>query len=1007
MDISGPQFEDDVRRIARLLWSENEFSGATIIDGRERDGVFETRDAFNIVECTISTRKEKASDDAKKTAELVQKVRKTTHKHVNGWLVTLNEPTADQRTVIQKFSHSVRILSFEQFRSQLFNGAEYLRCRSKYKFGSVADPISRAAIIGANNFIPIDLYSEKEQTVIDQSQYLKDLISDKLKRTVLLGEYGSGKSMTLRNAFFDFQNAYLKNDAHIAPIYLNLRDHTGQSDPVEALERHARLIGYVPVSDNTWTNITVVWDATNGMAYIYANGALQVKFFWGAFDPTWTPSGQIFQFNATSSGAVSAESIDDLSLYSRPLSPTEVASIYNGAGTPIPDTSAPSAPANVIADALSPTAAAVEWQASTDDVAVNGYVIYRNGMPVGYASSTELSFTDTSLATSTSYTYTVRAFDTSGNQSLASNSSAVMTLAPPILFRTDFEEDTPVNYAEIGGWTRSAQNPASIVVSTEQARAGTNSIKFNFNYSDWGSSTAFDRAQVDQNPVVTRPTGQTFWTAISTFIPTSYQDDLASNGEIFWQFHGSSNGPGSSGSPPFALYLYGDTLNLNVKGATSTVYTAGNSPTGIAIATLPFDQDKGKWVDWVIESNFNYTNGFLKVWKNGVKVADYTGPTTYHVSGQTTEIGPWFNFGIYKWYWGSSQTQVINRTAYFDEIRQADNTASCSDVNPTGAVSCSTGTAIYTVTDSGPTLSSVGIASDGASTTVAKVGDVVTLSFTSDQAALINPSVTIAGHTATLLAGASHTWTASTTIQSGDTEGPVTFSAMVGNSTASGTTTVAGLVSGANVAVDNTPPAITINGSNPDSIYASNFASYTDLGATAQDSHDGAVSISSSGTVDLLHPGSYTITYTATDAAGNATSTTRTVIVESTGGGIVSGPLSVLLPTIAPRPQVIYPDGRVVYLDQAGTSAPASPAFSSPAVGYPVRIADCAILVMEREPDLARRTTRIEGLIVRLKPVAGPKGENEAVAAFRGRQRIGSQETQANELIEVGAQLLA
>jgi len=241
---AGGLFEQDVRRVARILWKDKEFSGAEILDGRERDGVFETRDTINIIECTISSKKDKATEDAKKTAEAVQKLRKSSPKHVNGWLITQNDPTADQRVAVQRFSHSVRILSFEQFRSQLFNGAEYLRCRSNYKFGSVADPISRVAIVDNRDFIPIDLFSDRTQTIVDQNQYLKELIEGKIKRTVILGEYGAGKSMTLRNAFYSFKESYLKHSAHVVPLYLNLRDHTGQNDPVEALERHARLIAY-------------------------------------------------------------------------------------------------------------------------------------------------------------------------------------------------------------------------------------------------------------------------------------------------------------------------------------------------------------------------------------------------------------------------------------------------------------------------------------------------------------------------------------------------------------------------------------------------------------------------------------------------------------------------------------------------------------------------------------------------------------------------------------------
>ncbi|QWG14286.1 hypothetical protein KMZ29_06270 [Bradyrhizobium sediminis] len=279
LTLSGQNFEKDVRRIARLLWSEAQFGGAQIVDDRERDGVFETRDAVHVVECTISRSRDKAVEDAKKTAELVQKYRKTSRKHVNGWLVTRDEPTADQRTAIQRFEHSVRILGFEQFRSQLFNGAEYLRCRVPYRFGSVADPITKAAITDAK-IIPIDLFNEAAQTAINQDSYIQGLITGSVTRTVLLGEYGSGKSMTLRNFFFRCNDAYLRNTSHVVPVYLNLRDHTGQSEPVEALERHARIIGYPGSSSDlvrAWRGglVNLLLDGFDEMATTGWGGSLQ------------------------------------------------------------------------------------------------------------------------------------------------------------------------------------------------------------------------------------------------------------------------------------------------------------------------------------------------------------------------------------------------------------------------------------------------------------------------------------------------------------------------------------------------------------------------------------------------------------------------------------------------------------------------------------------------------------------------------------------------------------
>jgi len=57
-------------------------------------------------------------------------------------------------------------------------------------------------------------------------------------------------------------------------------------------------------------------------------------------------------------------------------------------------------------------------------------------------------------------------------------------------------------------------------------------------------------------------------------------------------------------------------------------------------------------------------------------------------------------------------------------------------------------------------------------------------------------------------------------------------------------------------------------------------SSYTDSGAVAVDAVDGDVTVTTSGTVDTNTPGEYLLTYTATDAAGNIATETRTVIVD-------------------------------------------------------------------------------------------------------------------------------
>jgi uncharacterized repeat protein (TIGR01451 family) len=79
--------------------------------------------------------------------------------------------------------------------------------------------------------------------------------------------------------------------------------------------------------------------------------------------------------------------------------------------------------------------------------------------------------------------------------------------------------------------------------------------------------------------------------------------------------------------------------------------------------------------------------------------------------------------------------------------------------------------------------------------------------------------------------------------------------------------------------VDTTPPVISITGGSP--LTVSCGKPFVDPGATADDGCAGQVSVSSAGTVDTDTPGTYTITYTATDRNNNTATAERTVIVSS------------------------------------------------------------------------------------------------------------------------------
>ncbi|MDO8561600.1 MAG: hypothetical protein Q7S05_02115 [bacterium] len=86
------------------------------------------------------------------------------------------------------------------------------------------------------------------------------------------------------------------------------------------------------------------------------------------------------------------------------------------------DLTPPSAPQNLSAVA-STTKILLAWTASTDNIGVTSYTIYRGGLSRG--SSALPSFIDTGVIVGTTYTYTVSALDEAGNQSEMSAPASV------------------------------------------------------------------------------------------------------------------------------------------------------------------------------------------------------------------------------------------------------------------------------------------------------------------------------------------------------------------------------------------------------------------------------------------------------------------------------------------------------------------------------------------------------------------------------------------------------
>ena len=148
-----------------------------------------------------------------------------------------------------------------------------------------------------------------------------------------------------------------------------------------------------------------------------AQACVAASATWQAFPPTSyviKTTGDRLTMNVTRSSPPNGWTfdMDDLSLVQ---------------GTAQPDAGPPTVPQNVRALAGGPTSAIVSWNASTDDIGVSGYDVYRDGNKVKNVSGTTLSWTDTTLSPETAYAFTVRALDAAGHVSADSTPPASVT----------------------------------------------------------------------------------------------------------------------------------------------------------------------------------------------------------------------------------------------------------------------------------------------------------------------------------------------------------------------------------------------------------------------------------------------------------------------------------------------------------------------------------------------------------------------------------------------------
>ncbi len=250
----------------------------------------------------------------------------------------------------------------------------------------------------------------------------------------------------------------------------------------------------------------------------------------------------------------------------------------------VPDTEAPSTPANLITSDVADTTANLSWAASTDNVGVTEYEIFQDGTSIGISPTN--SFSVTALSAETAYSFTIVAKDAAGNVSSASSAINVTTTATPACaginsfpYSESFESGIGVWVQETSDdidWTVNSGSTPSSSTGPSEASDGTNYI-----YTEASSNgTGFpNKTALLTSPCVdlgTNPNAEIsfdyhmFGTDIGTFeLRVSTDDGI--NWTSIWSLNGAQGNTWNTQSIDLSSYN-GAVIKLQYRGVTGSSY---------------------------------------------------------------------------------------------------------------------------------------------------------------------------------------------------------------------------------------------------------------------------------------------------------------------------------------------------------------------------------------------------------------------------------------------------
>lgn len=183
----------------------------------------------------------------------------------------------------------------------------------------------------------------------------------------------------------------------------------------------------------TWTAATTAGKNRVAGYEIYRDGikiasVASVGYVDKPLTPSTTYKYYIVTFDAAANRSAASAEITAITPAAPNLNVTVGGQLSSGIlALPQNDITAPSVPTNLTAtpSALNAntSSVALSWSASTDNTAVTGYEVYRDGSKI--STVTKPGYTDPSVTSNVTYVYFVRALDGAGNRSAASSQLSV------------------------------------------------------------------------------------------------------------------------------------------------------------------------------------------------------------------------------------------------------------------------------------------------------------------------------------------------------------------------------------------------------------------------------------------------------------------------------------------------------------------------------------------------------------------------------------------------------